>query len=100
MLIDSIKGEQDTVDLLLQIAGRTAVIVASALMVFFDKEPFHAVASAAMLLLEVSVYNIAAAVYGRNQLRSGRSRKLALWWASAEATIVHFSRYSCSRWPK
>jgi signal transduction histidine kinase len=78
MLIDSIKGEQDTVDLLLQIAGRTAVIVASALMVFFDKEPFHAVASAAMLLLEVSVYNIAAAVYGRNQLRSGRSRMLAL----------------------
>ena len=55
MKVEDTRGEQETVDLFLQIAGRSAVVAASALMAFFDKDPFHSAVPPSVLLLEVSI---------------------------------------------
>ena len=72
------RTDQETLDLLLQLAGRGAVVVVSAVMLLAAKDPNSSFVSDTMLLVEVAAYNLVAAIYARNRPRTGGERTASL----------------------
>ena len=64
--IETQKSESDQLRFYLPLA-RTSVIVVSLLMVLFDQEPYSSPISPYMLFLEVTVYNLIAAIYSQKK---------------------------------
>lgn len=86
--IETQKSESDQLRFYLPLA-RTSVIVVSLLMVLFDQEPYSSPISPYMLFLEVTVYNLIAAIYSQKKIRDKQTHILSILFGDIlEATAV------------
>jgi len=82
------KSESDQLRFYLPLA-RTSVIVVSLLMVLFDREPYSSPISPYMLFLEVTLYNLIAAIYSQKQQRDKQTHIVSILMGDIlEATAV------------